>query len=95
MRARAHAHHTSENGKGVTPVTHQLSEHVKQEGDMSDKLEAGLKICADTKRHLADWERRKEAAGARSQTAEGRAFRKAVANYNAALDEIKRKRDVD
>jgi hypothetical protein len=49
----------------------------------------------NTKRHLADWERRKPEAEARSGTAESRAFREAVANYNAALDEIRRKRDVD
>jgi hypothetical protein len=55
---------------------------------MSDKLEDGLKLCADTKRALAEWERRKKAAEARSQTEKGRAWREWVENYNARLNRL-------
>jgi len=50
---------------------------------MSDKMETGLKICADTKRHLDEWQRRKKMAKAQRQTAEVRALREWIDNYNA------------
>jgi hypothetical protein len=43
---------------------------------MEDKMETGLKVCADTKRHLDEWERRQKMAEARRQTDEARALRK-------------------
>jgi hypothetical protein len=51
---------------------------------MEDKMETGLKVCADTKRHLDEWERRKRNAEAQRQTDKGRAFKEWIDSYNAA-----------
>jgi hypothetical protein len=56
---------------------------------MSDKMESGLKVCADTKRHLDEWERRKRTAEAQRQTDEGRAFREWIEGYNAPVKPAK------
>jgi hypothetical protein len=55
-------------------------------------MTAGLKICSDTQRHLADWKRRQEAAAISRQTEKGRAWLEWALKWNDRLADMKKKK---